>query len=74
MRCEKQGFAPPGRTVHCFRHTFATGYHRRGVSVFHLQLMLGHSTLEMSRRYASLTTQDLLDLHERLSLLSNGGY
>ena len=30
---------------------------------------LGHSTLEMTRRYANLVTADLQEVHERLSLL-----
>jgi len=68
--CSKYlGFAPPPRTQHCFRHTFAIGYLRRGGSVFHLQKVLGHSTLEMTRRYANLLTEDLQNVHERLSLL-----
>jgi len=38
--------------------------------VFHLQKVLGHSTLEMTRRYANLVTADLQAVHERVSLLS----
>jgi len=30
----------------------------------------GHSTLEMTRRYANLVTEDLQKIHERLTLLS----
>lgn len=68
--CERLGFAPPCRTLHAFRHTFAVNYLRRGGSVFHLQKVLGHSTLEMTRRYANLVTADLQAVHERVSLLS----
>jgi integrase/recombinase XerD len=68
--CKRLGFDPPGRTLHAFRHTFAVIYLRRGESVFHLQKMLGHSTLEMTRRYANLVTADLQAVHERVSLLS----
>lgn len=69
LLCEQIGFDPPGRTLHAFRHTFAVNYLRRGGSVFHLQKVLGHSTLEMTRRYANLTTEDLQAVHERISLL-----
>jgi len=68
--CKQLGFTPPPRTLHATRHTFAVNYLRRGGSVFHLQKVLGHSTLEMTRRYANLVTSDLQAVHERLSLLS----
>jgi integrase/recombinase XerD len=70
LLCERLGFNPPGRTLHAFRHTFAVNYIRRGGSVFHLQKCLGHSTLEMTRRYANLMTEDLQKVHERVSLLA----
>lgn len=68
--CRRLRFNPPGRTIHAFRHTFAVNYLRRGGSVFHLQKVLGHSTLEMTRRYANLVTADLQAVHERVSMLS----
>jgi integrase/recombinase XerD len=68
--CRRLGFTPPARTLHAFRHTFAINYLRKGGSVFHLQKVLGHSTLEMTRRYANLMTEDLQAVHERVSLLS----
>lgn len=68
--CLDLGFTPPARTVHAFRHTFAVNYLRRGGSVFHLQKVLGHSSLEMTRRYANLSTVDLQAAHERVSLLA----
>jgi len=70
LLCKKLGFAAPCRTLHAFRHTFAVNYLRRGGSVFHLQKVLGHSSLEMTRRYANLVTTDLQAVHERVSLLS----
>jgi integrase/recombinase XerD len=72
LHCKKLGFTPPGRTIHAFRHTFSVNYLRQGGSVFHLQKILGHSTLEMTRRYANLMTSDLQDVHERLSILNGG--
>jgi len=71
LLCEQLGFDPPARTLHAFRHTFAVNYLRRGGSVFHLQKVLGHSTLEMTRRYANLVTADLQAVHEQVSLLSS---
>jgi integrase/recombinase XerD len=68
--CRELGFEAPPRTLHAFRHTFAVNYLRRGGSVFHLQKCLGHSSLEMTRRYANLMTEDLQAIHERVSLLS----
>ncbi len=68
--CQRLGFTAPRRTMHATRHTFATEYLRRGGSLFHLQKMLGHTSLDMVRRYASLSTEDLSAVHERVSLLS----
>jgi integrase/recombinase XerD len=70
LLCGRLGFAAPARTLHAFRHTFAVNYLRRGGSVFHLQKVLGHSSLDMTRRYANLVTADLQAVHERVSLLS----
>jgi integrase/recombinase XerD len=67
--CRSLGFEPPERSIHAMRHTFAVHYLRKGGSVFHLQKMLGHSSLEMTRRYANLMTEDLQAVHQRLSLL-----
>ena len=64
------GFDPPARTLHACRHTFAVNYLRRGGSVFHLQKVLGHSSLDMTRRYANLMTEDLQAVHQRVSLLA----
>ncbi len=70
LLCKRLGFDPPARTLHSFRHTFGANYIRRGGSVFHLQKVLGHSSLDMTRRYANLVTADLQAVHERVSLLS----
>ena len=71
LLCGRLGFVPPGRTLHSFRHTFAVNYLRRGGSVFHLQKVLGHSTLEMTKRYCNLVTSDLQAVHQRISLLAS---
>ena len=70
LLCRRLGVTPPERTLHAFRHTFAIHYLRRGGGVFHLQKVLGHSTLEMTRRYANLLTEDLQAVHQKISLLA----
>ena len=70
LLCERLGFTPPARTLHATRHTFAINYLRKGGSVFHLQKVLGHSSLEMTRRYANLMTEDLSAIHQKVSLLA----
>lgn len=55
--------------VHMFRHTFAKMMVMNDCNAFRLQKMLGHSTLEMTRRYVNLYGQDLKENHERYSPL-----
>jgi integrase/recombinase XerD len=70
LLCERLGIRAPERTLHAFRHSFALNYLRSGGGVFHLQKVLGHSSLEMTKRYAALQTEDLSQLHQRVSMLS----
>jgi integrase/recombinase XerD len=69
--CRHLGITPPRRTLHALRHSFAITYLRRGGSVFHLQKSLGHSDLEMSRKYANLLTDDLQKMHPKVSMLTS---
>ena len=45
--------------IHChlFRHTFATNFLLAGGHEFELQMLLGHESLEMTRRYVHLAQQ-----------------
>jgi integrase/recombinase XerD len=49
---------------HTFRHTFAKFYVLNGGDPFTLQKILGHSTMEMVRKYIQLNLKDLKDKHE----------
>ena len=47
--------AHKGYTLHCLRHTCASELLNAGMRLECLQQLLGHSTIEMTRRYARLT-------------------
>ena len=55
--------------AHLCRHTFATKYLANGGDVLSLQQMLGHSSLEMVRRYANLTSNHIIMQHQQFSPL-----
>lgn len=63
--CKRAGLRLVG--WHCLRHTFASHLAMRGVPLISVQQMLGHSTIEMTMRYAHLAPAvnrqavDLLD-------------
>ena len=52
---EKAGLEEQGYTLHCLRHTFASELLNAGMRLECLQQLLGHSSIEMTRRYARLT-------------------
>jgi site-specific recombinase XerD len=56
QRClQKAGLQYSGYTLHCLRHTFATDLLNATMPLECLRVLLGHSSLEITRRYARLS-------------------
>ncbi|MGP4061813.1 tyrosine-type recombinase/integrase [Halobacillus sp. H74] len=52
---------------HTFRHTFAKMSVQNGADVFHLQAVLGHTSLDMVRNYVNLFSRDVFESHRKFS-------
>lgn len=69
--CKKRGSSHTN--IHGLRHSFALNWIRNGGNQFKLQRILGHSSLEMTKRYVALAAVDLKDDYELYSTLDNLG-
>ena len=58
-------------STHMYRHTFAKTWVRGGGDPFRLQKMLGHSTLDMTRHYVNLFSEDLKEGFDEINPLDN---
>lgn len=58
-------------SIHALRHTFAKNWVRGGGDVFRLQKMLGHTTLDMTRHYVNLFSEDLKEGFDTINPLDN---
>lgn len=56
-------------SAHALRHTFAKHYVASGGDCFKLQKILGHTTLDMTRKYVNLITEDIEGDFENHSIL-----
>jgi len=70
--CYRAGVTGVKIGPHTFRHTCALNCLRNGMGEFQLQMMLGHSTLAMTRRYVSMLNQeDVFKAHKKASPVDN---
>jgi integrase/recombinase XerD len=58
-------------SLHLFRHTFAKNYVLAGGGMPQLQAILGHKTLDMTRKYINLYSKDIHQDFNRLNPLNN---
>ena len=65
--CKKRGSSHTN--IHGLRHSFALNWARLGGNEFKLQRILGHRSLEMTKRYVALAVADLKDDYDSYSTL-----
>ena len=56
---------------HTFRHTFAKFYILNGGDAFSLMQIMGHSTLDMTKKYVRLFSTDVVNKHKQYSPMNN---
>ncbi|WP_373233493.1 tyrosine-type recombinase/integrase [Cohnella sp.] len=65
--CKKTALQGVRGSCHTFRHTMAKMYLMNGGDILTLQYILGHTTLDMTRRYIEFFGKDLHLQHEKSS-------
>jgi site-specific recombinase XerD len=73
QRIKKKANVPKLHPHRC-RHTFSVRYLANGGDAFSLQKILGHTSLEMTRKYVNLASDDIKEKHRRFSPMDNLGF
>ncbi|MBA6125294.1 tyrosine-type recombinase/integrase [Pseudomonas juntendi] len=64
--CKAVGL-PPSLRFHDLRHIYASACVKEGIPLYTVQGLLGHSSIQMTERYSSLASEDLLKASCRVS-------
>lgn len=67
--CESRGVEKTN--IHGLRHNFAKGWVRNNGNMFALQKILGHSSLDMTRKYVKLFSEDIKEDFDKFSPLDS---
>lgn len=67
--CEDRGVERSN--IHGLRHNFAKGWVRNNGNMFALQRILGHSSLDMTRKYVRLFSEDIKEDFDKFSPLDS---
>jgi len=70
---DKVGLIHKGYTLHCLRHTYASELLNAGMPLQCLQELLGHRSIEMTRRYARLTDNTRREAYHRAMAIIEAG-
>lgn len=68
---KKAGIKGVRCSPHTFRHTFAKFYILNGGDAFSLMQIMGHTTMDMTKRYVRLFSTDIIQKHKKYSPLKN---
>ena len=69
----KAGLANKSYTLHCLRHTYASELLNAGMPLQCLQELLGHKSIEMTRRYARLTDNTRREAYYKAMIIIEAG-
>lgn len=67
----KEATGIPHCAPHTFRRTFALWSLRSGMSIYHLQRLMGHEDIDVLRQYLDLVEHDAAGAHERFGAVDN---